>query len=256
MNHESRTESSCRLQTPNSGPENRVPGYNGRMRRRAFTLIELLVVIAIISILSAILFPVFARAKESAKASKCISNLHQLGLGIDMYLSDSDDRFPDRRDLKLLYGYKPWSTWPTSDPRSGWALVLFAPYVRDARVWSCDSVSGSVMGQVPQVLQTTPLGSTRYWMWRFDRPDDPIPLDDFWGKTPDQCVQDLIEANNLIIGIPSGVSDVEMIVDPYFPSTALNVDPNLKGVSVHFGGRNREFLDWHAHWLRDVRLNG
>lgn len=60
--------------------------------KRAFTLIELLVVIAIVAILAAILFPVFAQAKESAKRISCLSNQRQLGLGLYMYISDWDDR--------------------------------------------------------------------------------------------------------------------------------------------------------------------
>lgn len=225
------------------------------MRRAAFTLIELLVVIAVISILAAILFPVFARAKEAAKKSKCVSNLAQLGLAFDMYLNDSDDLCPDRRDLKVSLGYKPWTTWPTSDPRCGWAAVIMQPYVKNEGIWSCDSVAGSVMGQVIQVLQQTSAGPTRYWFWRFDRPDNPEPLDDFWGKTPDQCVQDLIAADIPTVGVPTGLADVELAVDPYFPETAANIEPNLAGISVHFGGRNRVFMDDHVKWLRDIRLN-
>ncbi|CAN5478627.1 hypothetical protein BH11ARM1_BH11ARM1_11530 [soil metagenome] len=61
---------------------------------KAFTLIELLVVIAIIAILAAILFPVFAQAKEAAKKTADLSNLKQLGIGVNMYLTDNDDLFP------------------------------------------------------------------------------------------------------------------------------------------------------------------
>lgn len=64
------------------------------MLKRAFTLIELLVVIAIIAILAAILFPVFAQAKEAAKKTTCLSNLKQVGLGVMMYINDYDDRYP------------------------------------------------------------------------------------------------------------------------------------------------------------------
>ena len=65
-----------------------------RMRERGFTLIELLVVIAIIAILAAILFPVFARARENARKSTCQSNLKQIMLGVLQYAQDYDERLP------------------------------------------------------------------------------------------------------------------------------------------------------------------
>src|ERR1700709_1884993 len=70
--------------------------------RRGFTLIELLVVIAIIAILAAILFPVFAQAKEAAKKTMCLSNLKQIGLGMQMYLGDADDMIP-YNEYELTY---------------------------------------------------------------------------------------------------------------------------------------------------------
>lgn len=229
--------------------------------RFGFTLIELLVVIAIIAILASILFPVFARAKAKAKQAACLSNLHQLGVAMLLYMSDSDDRMPDRRDLKssLPGGYKPWTTWPTSDPRTGWAAIVFGPYIKSADLIKCPEIQGSPLGKAVQVTQSTSTGAdsiqTNYWMWRFDRPDDPVPLDDFWGKTEDQAVEDLHYAHNPQAGDPQGTSDVEIAVDPYFPKTIGSVPSNLKGLSAHFGGRNRLFLDWHAKFLRDIRTN-
>lgn len=68
-----------------------------KKQSRGFTLIELLVVIAIIAILAAILFPVFARARENARRTSCLSNLKQMGLGMMMYVQDYDETYP--------YGY-------------------------------------------------------------------------------------------------------------------------------------------------------
>ena len=65
-----------------------------RSHRNAFTLIELLVVIAIIAILAAILFPVFAQAREKARSASCLSNEKQIGLGLMMYTQDYDETYP------------------------------------------------------------------------------------------------------------------------------------------------------------------
>ena len=223
--------------------------------RRAFTLIELLVVIAIIAILAAILFPVFARAKEAAKRTACLSAVRQITQATLMYQNDDEDRLPDRRDIKRdLRGTATWS-WPPSDPRGGWAAITLAPYVKNRDLWACPSVSGSAMGKLPQVEQVTPEGTSRYWLWRFDRMDPyTIELDNLWGKTPETAVSDLQAANNPTVGQPQSVADVELIVDPYFPK--INpVPPSIRGLAVHVGGRNRGFLDGHAKWQKDARLN-
>ncbi len=102
-------------------------GYIAQGRRRAFTLIELLVVIAIIAILAAMLLPALAAAKQRGQRAVCISNLRQIGLAFIASLGDNNDCFPDRRDLKssLPGGYHPWTTWPPSDPRAGWAATNY-----------------------------------------------------------------------------------------------------------------------------------
>ncbi len=224
---------------------------SARLGRSGFTLIELLVVIAIIAILAAILFPVFAAAKASAKRIACLSNMKQIGTGFVLYLSDYDDRIPDRRDLKVSLGYRPWTTWPPSDPRTGWAQIILDPYLKNKEVWSCPATTNTVVGETVQVKQ----GDTRYWMWRFDRPDDPVNIEDFWGKSAEQAMEDLNSANDPIVGQANGVADVELLVDPYFPKTIPTVPANLKGLTAHAGGRNRLFLDFHAKWMRDIRTN-
>src|SRR5678815_874508 len=82
-----------------------------RGKLSAFTLIELLVVIAIIAILSAILFPVFAQARESARQIQCASNMRQLGLAMRMYLTDNDDVWFPAVHEDYLPGYAPQQTW-------------------------------------------------------------------------------------------------------------------------------------------------
>jgi prepilin-type N-terminal cleavage/methylation domain-containing protein len=227
--------------------------------RKGFTLIELLVVIAIIAILAAILFPVLGRAKEAAKKTACTSNMKQIGTAFLLYEQDYDDRLPDRRDLKSAFpgGYRPWTSWPPSDPRAAWASGALKPYTKNDGIWVCPSIAEGPVGSAVQVRQATSAQTnaprTNYWLWRFDRPDDPVALDNLWGKTELQAVNDLRAANNPQVGQPDGPADVELIVDPYFPATIPSVAPDLKGRSTHFGGRNRGFLDSHVKFLKDAR---
>ena len=92
-------------------------------KRPAFTLIELLVVIAIIAILAAILFPVFARARENARRSSCQSNLKQIALGIKQYVQDYDEKFP-----LAVYGSYP----------DGWGEST-QPYLKSTQIYQCPS---------------------------------------------------------------------------------------------------------------------
>ena len=98
-------------------------------RAFGFTLIELLVVIAIIAILAAILFPVFATAREKARASTCTSNLKQLGVGMLQYVQDYDDMYPS--------GSGTWMNGTTLVSNyQGWAGQIY-PYVKAIGVYTC-----------------------------------------------------------------------------------------------------------------------
>ncbi len=101
------------------------------MSRRGFTLIELLVVIAIIAILAAILFPVFARAREKARQSSCLSNVKQISLGVLMYAQDFDEMLPhsNYRDAAGV----------------GYSFIQFVnPYINSAQVFDCPTQAVAV----------------------------------------------------------------------------------------------------------------
>lgn len=95
-----------------------------RRNNHGFTLIELLVVIAIIAILAAILFPVFARAREAARATSCRSNVKQIMTAVMMYAQDNDEtlHYHDGR----------------TNPQTCWAFII-NPYIKNGQVWKCPS---------------------------------------------------------------------------------------------------------------------
>jgi prepilin-type N-terminal cleavage/methylation domain-containing protein/prepilin-type processing-associated H-X9-DG protein len=155
-----------------------------RMSFGAFTLIELLVVIAIIAILAAILFPVFAKAREKARQTTCLSNMKQIGIAMYAYTGDYDNRFPA------------WSSYPTGTPficvedfaatlEGGGGINLnvaqtekatislqMDPYVKSRDVWQCPSDFG-------QYLKNDLWGATRpklpFKKWRMvGSPEKPI----------------------------------------------------------------------------------
>ena len=112
-----------------------------RQHNRAFTLIELLVVIAIIAILAAILFPVFAQAREKARSASCTSNVRQMGIAAVMYAQDYDETYPGMWQWSPLaiLAHSPYLYPP------GWTLQQAeqacetCPYVKNAQIFKCPS---------------------------------------------------------------------------------------------------------------------
>jgi len=140
------------------------------MRRSGFTLIELLVVIAIIAILAAILFPVFAQARESARSISCVSNLKQIGTAVRMYAQDYDEEFPMGTypgprnwevnldvnpyppDNQCLDGFGLWQGFNPGDGGPNYVgcayggefyrtlmQVQLGPYIKNIQLWYCPS---------------------------------------------------------------------------------------------------------------------
>jgi len=130
------------------------------MKHRAFTLIELLVVIAIISILASILFPVFARARESARRASCMSNLKQVGLGVMMYVQDYDETYPRSQQCTVEIANCTTSTTVY------WYNTLLQPYLKNTQVLRCpssttrDSIAYGSYGANELVLMSRGTAST------------------------------------------------------------------------------------------------
>jgi prepilin-type N-terminal cleavage/methylation domain-containing protein/prepilin-type processing-associated H-X9-DG protein len=187
-----------------------LPSARDSHAKRAFTLIELLVVIAIIAILAAILFPVFARARENARRASCQSNLKQIGLGILQYKQDYDERYPNEGGGTL------------TDP--GWAYNI-QPYVKSEQLFQCPSETGG-----------PPVGATM-----LDR--NISTFTDYWynynlGEQSDAAIA--YPANTVMNGDGSGTAS---------NYNRFNV-PGGNGAVRHLEGANYSFADGHVKWYK------
>ena len=130
-------------------------------RRRGFTLIELLVVIAIIGILAAMVFPVFARARESARKAVCLSNVKNIALAIQMYLGDNNDTLPPKEsDPEVQAWFDARADWggpctelpSNANPYLNWPVTL-DEYIKNRDVWRCPSAK---MEAIPNIIYGSP----------------------------------------------------------------------------------------------------
>jgi len=223
-------------------------------QRRGFTLIELLVVIAIIAILAAILFPVFAQAREKARAVACLSNLKQVGMATRMYSQDYDEVLVPNY-LFTSGSYRAW--WPD----------ILAPYVKNQDVFVCPSYSEPTRYKTTSTapLQTVKLsyGGNNWHWWPNGENHDP----DLLGPMGVNRVGLNINASEASVEFPANTIymmdavSYELFTPPqhdycnngrgYDQPTIYKGFP-LRG-TVHFrhsGGFNAVFVDGHARWLR------
>ena len=133
------------------------------MRRRAFTLVEILMVMAILGLLASLLFPVFAQARAAAKGARCLSNLHQIGLGTDLYTDDVDGYYPLAvvSEDHFLMGWRP----DEDEAVSVYALLPTAPVLRNIMrpyLWS-DEVWRCPADEFPQQQLARFADGTRYF---------------------------------------------------------------------------------------------
>lgn len=217
-----------------------------RYHHRAFTLIELLVVIAIIAILASILFPVFARARENARRTSCLSNLKQLGLGMMQYTQDYDEHYP-RGYWGITYlqtdtsmpGYKFITNNGSNSGRFlNWMDFIY-PYVKSVQLFVCPSqtdtggspsygYSGAISGWHRSKYGGTG-GTGTMSLAEVTRPAEIFMVLDYYSRYG-------IFANPIDHGNRAAN-----------PSTINNVVPHLDGGSI-------TFADGHVKWLPQGKL--
>jgi prepilin-type N-terminal cleavage/methylation domain-containing protein/prepilin-type processing-associated H-X9-DG protein len=208
---------------------------NAHHTRRAFTLIELLVVIAIIAILAAILFPVFARARENARRASCQSNLKQIGLGVFQYAQDYDEKYP--RWWFENDGTAGWTAVTTGaggpNVDAGWAEVI-QPYLKSTQIFQCPSETNG-----PAPAGSNSFGYTDYAANFYD-----IYLQGgmVGAVAPAQTV--------LIHDWNSRPSNSGFATD-FLWSGAITADNGQSDqYHRHLGGDNFLFSDGHVKWLK------
>jgi len=223
---------------------------------KAFTLIELLVVIAIISILSAILFPVFARARESARRASCLSNVKQMGLGVMMYVQDYDERYPLGAGPREGQGTPPggWAdNWSKGAYYWYWPNYI-QPYTKSVQVFACPS--GPNSGNVAMRMGG-------YGMNAKIAKNDAISMAAINSASTTYLIMDAGQSSVDTFSASSAQGQSN-----YIPGTVEctgyptgKYDPALVGKYLedyqsgrHFLGVNVAFADGHAKWLKSSEV--
>ena len=206
-------------------------------RQNAFTLIELLVVIAIIAILAAILFPVFAQAREKARAIACMSNMKQVGTAGQMYVQDYDERIFFRSTTNPASTRI--NTATSGNPLKWWNMLM--PYIKNNQVYKCPSddpklVADSSGNLVIPRSYAAAASAEALSLAQVARPVDTIVITEAWSR----------DAKGTLMNTETWLEafDGDMAPDPLRPGSML------KYANRHQGGMNCTFFDGHAKWLR------
>lgn len=221
---------------------------SSRLRTRGFTLIELLIVISIIAVLSAILFPVFARARENARRSSCISNLHQIGLAMIMYTQDYDGHLVPQYIKYLPASSKPASYTKYLSPHSDGSVNVYWPsilnsYINNYQIFDCPnsprSTPNSFYGSYDINTNISKLS-----LAAFDKPSITYAIMD-WSSTLGYASSQRMTTTGSWRYLP-GVGDISGW-DCDGESGATGNDC-MHG--RHFDGINMTFADGHVKWLK------
>lgn len=226
-----------------------------------FTLIELLVVIAIISILAAILFPVFARARENARRSSCMSNLKQAGLALLQYVQDYDERIPFVSQTGVTETPPDGYTWYTAN-NWYWQQTIY-PYYKTTQVFNCPSAT------ILPSLATAPGGRPAPWRGHYGANSLALRLPRDPANNPRQPLSLAAVASpaSLYVFLDAGQYYVSPanVLNPagarsYVPGAALAgltctgaYDGGLQRDCEngrHFDGINMAFADGHVKWIK------
>lgn len=220
------------------------------MRRRGFTLIELLVVIAIIAILAAILFPVFAKAREKARQSSCSSNEKQMDLACLQYQQDYDGR------------YVPVAVWNSNFAGNGyWWSVIIQPYMKSLQIELCPSYAcnyggtgawtgAGFCGDTPGGTSTCDQPPRGRFVGGYGINWGPTWINAAW-TTPAGQKDAAVQAPAETILIAESLCIVATHSSEGWPGNVA-----CRGLPTHNEGINLAYADGHVKWLKNPKTGG
>jgi len=215
------------------------------MQRKGFTLIELLVVITVISILAAILFPVFQAAKEKAKDASCLSNMKYVNLGLMMYAVDWNDTFPNTTTTRN----------PTvSDPNiryCDWSQQLIIYTGGSEEILRCPSLNGSDRVSVPTDYVLNGYCTHAFPISQIAIPGDQISIAERQSGYNDCDYHPCYLGGNEYADLPPWNLSTDQLLASHMHESGAH-GTNAIASERHNGGANYGFCDGHVRWMRWV----